>query len=197
MKGAGFEVITVDCDSKGRAAGQEFIDFARPQHPSLLDPTFIVPELYNTKNVPAAFWIDEEGRIVRANDPIYLQRRNRETGETTVNEKYLSGLRDWIANGAESVWLTEAAETARRTGEPDDANAQAMAHFRLGVYLQQHDHKGAAVAQFKRAQALKPDNWNYKRQAWNLGNIEEDYGTTFQQEMQKGVPFYPPLQVPE
>ncbi len=42
-----------------------------------------MPELYNTRNVPAVFWIDETGVIVRANDPIYIQRRNRETGETT------------------------------------------------------------------------------------------------------------------
>jgi len=147
--------------------------------------------------VPAAFWIDEQGVIVRANDPIYIQRRNRETGETTVNNQYLDGLRDWIAKGPASVWVTDAAETQRRLGEPDADNARAMAHFRLGAYLNQLGHKEAAVAQFKRAHELKPDNWNYKRQAWNLGNIEQDYGTTFQQEMQKGIPFYPPLQMPD
>ncbi len=197
MKDLGFEVITVDCDAKGAEAGQQFIDAANPRHPSLIDTNFVVAELYNTKNVPAAFWIDEDGRIMRANDPIYIQRRNRETGETTVNEQYLSGLRDWIANGPASAWVTDASETKGRMGEPDMDNAQAAAHFRLGVYLQTLGDHDAAVAQFKRAHEIKPDNWNYKRQAWNLGNMQEDFGTSFQEEMQKGIPFYPPLQMPD
>jgi tetratricopeptide (TPR) repeat protein len=181
----------------GREAGQQFIDAAKPTHPSLIDENFVVAGLYNTKNVPAAFWIDEAGAIVRANDPIYIQRRNRETGETTINERYLNALRDWVAKGPASVYVTPPDETTRRLGEPDADNELAMAHFRLGSYLSQAGHKDAAVQHFKRAHALKPDNWNYKRQAWNLGNIEQDYGTTFQQEMQKGIPFYPPLQMPD
>jgi hypothetical protein len=50
-----------------------------------------------------------------------------------------------------------------------------MAHFRLGVYLNQQGKKDEAIAQFKQAHDLVPGNWNYKRQAWNLGSIE-DYG---------------------
>ena len=190
-------MITVDCDSKGREAGQQFIDAANPMHPSLIDENFVVAGLYNTKNVPAAFWIDEARTIVRANDPIYIQRRNRETGETTINERYLNALRDWVAKGPASIYVTPSDETNRRLGEPDADNELAMAHFRLGSYLNRAGHKDAAVRHFKRAQELKPDNWNYKRQAWNLGNIEQDYGTTLQQEMQKGIAFYPPLELPD
>jgi tetratricopeptide (TPR) repeat protein len=147
--------------------------------------------------VPACFWIDEDGKIARANDPVYIIRRNRETGETTRNDRYLDAVRDWVAKGPNSVYVTTPDETSRRMGEPDADNARAMAHFRLGMYLNAAGRRDEAVAQFKRAQELKPDNWNFKRQAWNLGNIEQDYGTTFQQEMQKGIPFYPPLELPE
>ena len=94
-----------------------------------------MPELYNTRNVPAVFWIDETGVIVRANDPIYIQRRNRETGETTVNEQYLTAVRDWVRQGPDSIYVTPAEETTRRMGPHDPENAQANAHFRLGVYL--------------------------------------------------------------
>jgi tetratricopeptide (TPR) repeat protein len=174
-----------------------FLDAANPQHPSLLDQQFVVAELYNTKNVPAAFWIDEEGLIVRANDPIYAQRRNRETGETTTNDRYLNAVRDWVAKGPASIYVTRPDETGKRMGEPDADNAQAMAHFRLGTYLQSQERHEEAVAQFKRAHELAPDNWNYKRQAWSLGNIETDFGTTFQQELQKGIAFYPPLELPD
>jgi tetratricopeptide (TPR) repeat protein len=156
-----------------------------------------VPELYNTRNVPAVFWIDEAGTIVRGNDPVYAMPRNRETGERTVNERYLEAVRDWVRNGPSSIYVTEAAETQQRVGSSDEANQQAMAHFRLGTYLEEHGHHEQAVLQFKRALELKPENWNYRRQAYNLGSADE-YGMTMQEAMQNVGPMYAvPLQLPE
>lgn len=192
-------IITVACDSKGAAAAESWLRAASPQHPSLIDTQHIVPELYSTRNVPAGFWIDESGRIVRANDPIYAQRRSRDTNEVTINERYLNALRDWVEKGAESIYVQDEGRMQERMYPMTEADAQAMAHFRLGVYLHQQGDAAAAVAQFKLAQAMQPVNWNYKRQAWNLGDIERDYGTTFQQAMQDPAnqPFYPPLDLPE
>ena len=176
LKDRGFEVITVACESKGQAAAQPFIDEAKPQHPSLLDVHHLVPELFNTRNVPAAFWIDEEGRIVRANDPIYAQRRNPQTSEATTNVRYLDALRDWVANGPRAEYVQNSAEIKEGVGEQTWEDVQAMAHFRLGVHLYENGRGEEAVAQFKKAHAIRPENWNYKRQAWNLGDIKQDYG---------------------
>lgn len=193
-----FEVIAVACDVKGAEAAGRFIEEANPSYPCVIDQRHVVPELYNTRNVPAVFWIDEDERIVRGNDPVYASRRNRETGETTINERYLDAVRDWVRNGPSSIYVTPPGVTGSRIGESDEANAQAMTHFRLGVYLEQQGHHAEAVAQFKRAHELKPENWNYKRQAWNLGNIEQDYGTTMQDAIREsGIPMYPPLELPE
>lgn len=197
MKDQNFELITVACDTKGREATEQFIVAAQPTHPSLIDQHHVVPELYNTRNVPAAFWIDEAGIVVRANDPIYIQRRNRETGESTINEQYLTAVRDWVAKGPASIYVTPSDETQRRMGEQDETNAQANAHFRLGVHLHEQGQRDEAIAQFKRAHELQPDNWNYKRQAWNLGDIEQDYGLTMREAFQGGIPLYPPLELPE
>ena len=43
----------------------------------------------------------------------------------------------------------------------------------------------------------RPENWIYKRQAWSLGDIERDYGTTFQEAVMDPAsgPFYPPLEL--
>ncbi len=147
--------------------------------------------------MPAVFWIDESGRIARANDPIYALRLNRETGERTRNDRYLDGVCDWVANGAASRFVTAPDETAKRIGMPDADNAQASTHFRLGVYLRERGHATEAIEQFKRAHALKPDNWNYKRQAWALADLEQDYGLTREQAFQSGIPLYPPLELPE
>jgi peroxiredoxin len=197
LKGENVEVITVACDSKGAETAREWIVAAHPSHPALIDADHHVPALYNTRNVPAVFWIAESGVVVRGNDPVYLMRRNRETGESAVNEKYLHAVRDWVARGAASIYVTPAAETQRRMGEPDEPDSQALAEFRLGLYLHRAGHADAAIEHFKKAHALKPDNWNYKRQAWNLGDIERDYGTTIQAALTGPVPFYPPLELPE
>jgi hypothetical protein len=199
LKDRNFEVITVACDSKGPEAAGEWIRAANPQHPSLIDTQHRVSELYSTRNVPAAFWIDEDGRIVRANDPIFAQRRSRDTVEVTINETYLNALRDWTEKGSGSIYVQDGDGVQTRMTPPTIEDAQAMAYFRLGVYLNQQGHSQDAVPHFKRAQALRPQNWNYKRQAWNLGNIERDYGTTFQvaREDPASQPFRPPLDLPE
>jgi hypothetical protein len=170
----GFEVITVACESKGADAARPWVEAAAPSHPSLLDVDHLVPELFNTRNVPAAFWIDEGGRIVRANDPIYAERRNFQTGEAVRNTRYLDAVRDWVARGPESEFVRDApgVDSVR---EQTWENVSALAHFRLGLYLYEHGNEDAAVAEFKEAHELEPGNWNYKRQAWNLDGIEQ-YG---------------------
>lgn len=187
------------CDSKGPSAAESWIKQANPQHPSLIDEQHRVPELYNAKNVPAIYWIDEQGRIVRANDPVYITRRNRDTGETTVNNDYLNAVRDWAAKGPSSVFVQDGRSMRSHRGEQSPEDVQAMVWFRLGVHLTRQGHAQDAVAHFKRAHQLKPNNWNYKRQAFNLGNIEKDYGMTFQQarEDPASQPFYPPLDLPK
>ena len=182
---------------RGAEVERELIEAAHPQHPSLIDPGFVVAELYNTRNVPALFWIDEAGRIVRGNDPAYLTRRDPETGLRTVTERYPDVIRDWVRNGSASIYVTPSAETRSRIGSSDESNEQAMAHFRLGAHLEGRGHHAEAVAQFKQALMLKPDNWNYRRQAYNLGNADE-YGMTIQEATQTVGPMYATaLQLPD
>ena len=82
-------------------------------------------------------------------------------------------------------------------GAHDPENAQGNAYFRLGVYLHEQGHRDAAIAQFKRAHQLKPDNWNYKRQAWALADLEQDYGMTRREAFSGDIPLYPPLDLPD
>jgi hypothetical protein len=188
-------VLTIACDAKGNAAVEPFITAAHQRHPSLVDDRLRVAELYDARNVPAAFWIDERGRIVRANDPIYAQRRNRETGQVTINQEYLDAVRDWVAKGPQSVFLMDQERIVSRRPALDEVDVEAAAEFHLATYLALHGLPDDALAHFKRAHELRPENWTYKRQAWSLGDIERDYGTTFQEALKDpaGGPFYPPL----
>ena len=192
-------MVTVAADAKGRAAAEPFVAAAGQRHPSVLDQELRVADLYGVRNVPAAFWIDEKGAIVRANDPIYAQRRNRETGEVTRNEAYLDAVRDWVANGESSRYLMDEKHLDGRLPEVEAVDLEASAEFHLGVYLSTHGQSDAAVDHFKRAHSLRPANWTYKRQAWSLGDIERDYGTNFMEAIQDPAagPFYPPLDLPK
>jgi hypothetical protein len=185
----------VACDAKGSAAVEPFITTARQQHPSVIDQKLAIAEQYDVRNVPAAFWIDETGRIVRAADPIYAQRRNRETGEVTINTQYLDAVRDWVSNGSKSTYVMDESKLDNRLPDLDFDDVTAAAYFHLATYLAQQGHQADALVYFKRAHSLRPENWTYKRQAWNFGDIERDYGTNFQEALKDPVsgPFYPPL----
>jgi len=195
LKDRNFEVLTIACDAKGGAAAEPFITAAHQQHPSLLDEKLQVAELYDVRNVPAIFWIDERGRMIRANDPVYAQRRNRESGEVTLNQEYLDAVRDWAANGAKSAYVMDEKRLDSRLPDLEFDDVSAAASFHLGTYLALRGHPEDALVHFKRAHSLRPENWTYNRQAWNLGDIERDYGTTFQEALKDPASgsFYPPL----
>lgn len=188
-------MITIAADAGGEEAARPFVEAAKQTHPTLVDRELRIAELYDVRNVPAVFWIDEDDRFVRAGDPIYAQQRNRETNEVTVNTAYLEAVKDWVAKGPESQYLMDSARLANRRPELDEDDVQAAAEFQLGRYLATHGHEQEAIAHFKQAHALRPENWTYKRQAWKLGDAERDYGTTVIEAIRdpNAPPFYPPL----
>ena len=86
--------------------------------------------------------------------------------------------------------LGRPAETCKHAGDVE---------FGLGEYLHKNGKTEDAIAHFKEAQRLDPDNWNYKRQAWALSDAEKNYGTSFMKEVQKlnGKPYYAPRKLPD
>jgi hypothetical protein len=60
------------------------------------------------------------------------------------------------------------AEVLRRTHTPDDDRVRAAANFRLGQFLNEAGRGVAAVKYLDDAQRLRPDSWNYRRQALSL-----------------------------
>jgi hypothetical protein len=58
------------------------------------------------------------------------------------------------------------AEVLRRTHTPDDDRVRAAANFRLGQFLNEAGRGVAAVKYLDDAQRLRPDSWDYRRQAF-------------------------------
>ncbi len=151
-----------------------WIQEAKASHWTLLDPDLAIATLYSVRNVPSAFWIDETGGIVRANDPIYALRRNPTTGETSRNEKYLNAVREWVANGSSSKFLADESALEKRRRPTSVSDMDAAASFELGIYLLRHGEPTNAQRHFDRARQLAPDNWTFRRQAWSLSGATRE-----------------------
>jgi len=177
----GFIPIAVAFDSAGNEAAEPWIQAANPTYPCIVDRRHIVAELFDMVNVPNAVWIDENGKIVRPSEPAGASDAFRKMDRTNFSippdalaqlqakrNAYLNAIRDWVANGSASKFVLSEKEVLRRMHTPSDAHVRAAANFRLGEYLVEIGHPQDAQKYFEEAQRLRPESWNYKRQAWAL-----------------------------
>lgn len=179
-------MVTVAADASGREAIEPWLAAANQTHPSLLDPRMEVATLYGVRNVPSGFWIDESGRIVRANDPIYAKR----------NEQYLDAVRDWVAHGAASRFVADQAALEKRRPASTFNDVEALAEARLGLHLISANNPDAAQRHFERARQLSPQNWMFRRQAWKFaGTGREALVAAIQ--APDAPAFYPDLDLPD
>lgn len=176
VKAHGFTVLAVALDQ--RDAARPWIEAAAPGYPCLIDADHRLAELYNLVNVPQAVWIDEAGRIVRppetAGSTDTFRAMDRDTlaipaallaqGQR-VKAQYLDAVREWARRGSASVNALSAERAALKLKLPQDAIAQAHAHFRLAQHLRRLGRNDEAQAQFAVATRLHPDSWAMWRQA--------------------------------
>lgn len=192
LRDKGLVVIAVAFDSGGVAAAEPWIKAANPTYPCLLDPRHIVAELYDMVNVPTAVWIDEGGTIVRPSEPAGVSDAfrimDRKTfamppealGELRAKRKaYQDAVRDWVANGPASRFALPEQEVLRRMRTPNHDHVRAAANFRLGEYLVELGDPASARKYFEEAKRLRPESWNYKRQAWALEDPMKAAGPEF------------------
>jgi hypothetical protein len=185
----GVEVVTVALDTGGADAAAQFIDKAKPEHPSLIDEAHLLDELLGVVNVPSGIWIDEQGVIVRPPEPAFpgrvgmdyeklelpegtprrLAEMLEETRKIRIDpQAYLAALRDWAANGSRSRFALSPQEVIERSAPRPAEVSEAAACFELGQRLHRSGHADDAVRWFREAHRLQPDNWTYKRQAWSF-----------------------------
>jgi hypothetical protein len=187
----GLEIVTIALDVDPDAA-RAWIDQTKPDHPSLIDSAHVVDELLGVINVPNSVWIDEKGMIVRPAEPAWPDRDSppdwqkmadspdlppqmRETLQLAKNIRtqpveYMQALRDWVAKGSASKYVLSGADVIARSGKRGKAEAEAAARFELGNHLWQTGRRDLAPRHWREAHRLQPDNWTYKRNAWQLAD---------------------------
>ena len=180
--------MTVALDTGGAEAAGPWIDLAKPEHPALIDEAHLLDELLGVVNVPSGVWIDEQGTIVRPPEPAFPGRaviaELRDAGRSPAPHH-----RDAAGGGEDPDRPAALRRRAARLGRerrrqhgtrsrPDEVVARstprppetsrAAASFELGQHLHRAGHPDAAVPWFREAHRLQPDNWTYKRQAWEF-----------------------------
>lgn len=112
---------------------------------------------------------------------------------------YLTALRDWMEHGRKSMYVMSPEKLRDHLNQFTPDNLMADANFKMGQYLVSTGHERAAIPYFQTAQKLRPDDWNYKRQAWLFADPDRDYGTNFLKEVKalNGRPYYPGVELPK
>jgi hypothetical protein len=212
----GLEVVTVALDVGGAEHAGQWIDKAAPEHPALIDDSHVMDELFGIVNVPSGIWIDEDGVIVRPPAPAWpgravfrermkdftlpedadpaivhaLEVTSRLTADRT---RHLIALKDWVEHGPDSRFALTPSQVIASSAPRPIEHSQAAAHFELGQHLWRAGDEDTAVEHFKQAHRLHPENWTYKRQAWQfaspiLQNAREVYGTDWASEVDAAGP---------
>ena len=179
--------------------------------------------MFGITNVPFGVWVDETGTIVRPAevgfaprpeqaagsggarpaapniDPRWADVIKEMTSTSGDRSRYMTAVRDWVANGSRSDYVLSPDEVVRRSRPQPPEAALAAAEFELGQHLHRTGRPLDAVPHFKRAHELDPENWSYPRQALSLVDPEvgQDYGYALLDEVARVGPttFYPPLEM--
>jgi hypothetical protein len=167
LKDQNFEIIAAAQDTGGLEAAGKFYERAGATFAALIDKDHTVSRLYNMVNVPTGVWIDEAGRIVRPNEVAYS--RDVAFLSLKVNgDAYVAALRDWVAKGSESAYAMTPEEIRAEVQPRSRDEALADAHFQMGVYFHETGNPEKEAEAFEKAQALRPESWNYHRQQWSF-----------------------------
>lgn len=218
----GVEIVTVALDVDADAP-VPFIEAAHPEHPSLIDQAHLVDELFGMVNVPNAVWIDERGTVVRPAEPAQpgpnpvtnsfrtmdLSKLEPDIAQVLGEarkiridpEAYVAMVRDWAEHGSNSRFVLSADEVIQRSRRRGPEAATAAAHFELGQHLHHNGDHDAAVAHWREAHRLDPDNWTYRRNAWNFEDpVRQGHTSVYDSSWYEDVVkigaenYYPPLQ---
>jgi len=183
----GVEIVTVALDLDPEAA-RPWIEQSGAEHPQLVDTAHALDELLGFVNVPMAVWVDEDQMIVRPAEVATVARsefRDVELPEGLPDQvyemmdevrripepdpdRYVAALTDWAERGADSEHAMSPEEVVAASAPRPFDEAEAAARFELGQHLHHAGFADDARRHFREAHRLQPDNWTYKRNAWEL-----------------------------
>ncbi len=137
-------------------------DTANADFVTLVDSQNTFGARYDLKAIPYGIMIDEAGRLVKG--PFNINVANQET---------LAMLEKWVSDPDYNVKLL-------RDVKPLDAldaqtTTEATARFQLGLVLLGVGKEEEAMAEWRKALALDPQNWIIHKQIWAVEHPDKFY----------------------
>jgi peroxiredoxin len=170
LAGDGFGVVAVALDEDPEAV-RPFADGI--DMPVLIDRDRTFADSYALTNVPTVVWIDEEGRLVRANDVAFGSDMFREFHKVDSSPHH-EALRRWVHDGVEP-----AAGDGPPAWAPSEGEQAAHLRYRLALHLWRDGRTEAALAQFDRAAADAPLDFTVRRARLALEGKDTFLGEEF------------------
>ena len=155
-----------------------------------MDTNHTISSRYDLVNVPSAVWIDEQGTVLRIDEGSYATTHKMGEIEFGRND-YAPMVADWVRNGADSRYVTDASATRLTPKTADQARAEPA--FKLGVYFHAQGDSAKAGQYWQKAQALNPDSWNYARQDWSFTPEQARENWAAKLQTLDGKPYYKPV----
>ena len=208
LRNESFMVVAVAEDSRGAEHVRPWIEQAKAEYWCLIDPEHRVASLYAMANVPRAVWIDERGRIVRPSETAGSTDHFRNMDPKTLTMSpadqaardagkafYVNAIREWVTTGRHALDASVSREKMPRITADI---ALAHAHFRLGVWLQQHGAAAEGSRHLGEATRLHPESWNMWRQSADLEAVGNAAGPGFWARVQAlgDKPYHQPPDLP-
>jgi hypothetical protein len=151
-----------------------------PTFPCLIDEEQRVADLYGTRNVPTAVWIEETGRIVRPAEPAGVSDHFRKMDPDTFaipegdaaaleanRERYIAALRDWVRRGQASEFSLSPDEVRRRGSAPAEDDVRAATHVSVAHHVCGRGELEAAKRHLANAVSLCPENGITAGRRWS------------------------------
>ena len=165
-EGFGVMAVAVDEDPEVVRPFTDGIGF-----PVLIDRDRAFAERYALTNVPTVVWIDEDGRLVRAQDVAFPTDTFREFHRIDSTD-HLDGIRHWVHTGEPPADRVDA-------HVPDPDEQLAHLHYRLALHLWRAERRDAAQRHFERAAQLAPLDFTVRRAVLPLQGKDPFLGEEF------------------
>ena len=137
-------------------------DAANADFFTLVDTQNIFGTRYNLKAIPYGVMIDEVGRLVKAPFSINV-----------ADKKTLMMLEKWLSDPDYNAVLLR--DMQRSDESVTQTLTEATARFQLGLILLEGGKKQEAMAEWRKALALDPQNWIIHKQIWAVEHPDKFY----------------------
>ena len=190
-----FVIISAAQDTGGEPVAGPIFDAANVSYVEIVDVNHVISSAFNFINVPAAAWVDENGKIVRIDEGTYAKKH-----PFGGNEVYAPALINWVKNGEASEFVQQASTVAKNIRSLSFEELRAEAAFRMANSFREHGYAEKAEHYWEMARSLNPDSVNYIRQNLTLsaeGSAGETFMTMMKGYIEEGKDYYRPLDLEE